>query len=157
MRWLRVASVAEVDGDETAGTLRPTDVGVVEVRLTEDLAPAGRGRVRVGYGQLDRGDGADDVGAHGSLPVRPGRRPRTVRIVAAGLEVDLEERSSGVAGVQLPDLVAVVVGLEGGPDVEFHSTFAERGLVVGVADHHVAAVTSQALELTAGGGALGDR
>ncbi len=59
--------------------------------------------------------------------------------------------------MELPDLVAVVVGLERGADPERRRTFAKRALVVGVADHHVATIASQALELTSGGRACGDR
>ena len=91
------------------------------------------------------------------LPVRTGRAPRAVRILAAGLLVDLQERPAGVARVQLHVREAVVVELADDADAELVDPGPASGVVVGLGDDHVATVAAAPLEVALGGDALDDR
>src|SRR5205085_1461621 len=79
-------------------------------RAAGDRVPSGFGGCRRSRLDGDTGDGVDDVRAPVGLPRRAGRHPWAFGVLAARLEVDLEERAAGVLRVQLEDPVAVVVG-----------------------------------------------
>ena len=126
-------------------------------RRAED-GPPPHGRL-VGPGRL-HGDAADAVhhmGARRSLPCRAGGQPRAMRVVPTGLVVHLQEGAPRVRRVQLHDPVPVVVVLEGHPHTERLDALAHLGLVVRVADDHVATVATEPLQLAPAGRTVPDR
>ena len=131
-------------------------VGDVEL---QQIRPAGGEPCRIVGLDDRRCDPFNLVGLPRPLPVVTGRFPWPgVHVLAADLLVDLEERTPGVGGVELEDVVLLAVLGEGEAHAELvaQASLACCMIVTALQDHHVAAVALAAVEVAAGGGALLD-